>query len=214
MRKSFLGYGLMGLLGLAALFLAILAAPYDSHAAPQIGEPAPEFTGTTAEGKEISLKELEGKIVVLEWTNHACPFVKKHYSTGNMQETQRKAKAMGDVVWLSVVSSAPGRQGHVTPEEARKITEEKNAAPTAKILDPQGEIGRKYGAKTTPHMFVIDKDGTLGYAGAIDDNPSAQNDTVEGAENYVLAALNAIQKGEEVDPARTRPYGCSVKYGF
>lgn len=182
------------------------------RAAPEIGEPAPAFTGRTSQGDTLSLERFAGRTVVMEWTNHGCPFVQKHYDTGNMQAVQKQAHEEHTVVWLTIISSAPGKQGHVTPAEAQALTQSYGAMVDATLLDPDGTIGRAYDAKTTPQMAVIDGEGVLRYYGAIDDQPSARHKTVESAENYVLAALDAMAVGEEPDPAQTRPYGCSVKY--
>jgi peroxiredoxin len=175
------------------------------------GKPAPDFVGRDTSGKEVRLSGLKGNIVVLEWTNHDCPYVGKHYGAGNMQALQKEATGQG-VVWLSIVSSAPGQQGHVDGLEADRLTASRKASPTAVVLDPEGLIGRAYGASTTPHMFVIDKAGTLAYMGAIDDMPSASRADIKGARNFVREALAAVAKGEPVKAASTRPYGCSVKY--
>ena len=177
----------------------------------EIGKPAPNFTAIDIHGNEFNLEDQKGKIVVLEWTNHLCPFVVKHYSTQNMQNTQKTATDNG-VVWVSIVSSAPGKQGYVTPEEAIKIEETAGAHSTTRILDPMGDIGKLYEAKTTPHMFVISAQGNVEYAGAIDDNPSPRHTAVEGSQNLVLAALDALSTGRNVDVPLTAPYGCSVKY--
>lgn len=193
----------------AALALAI-ASP--SLAAPEVGAPAPVFTGTTTGGESVALADLRGKTVVLEWTNHDCPYVRKHYETGNMQALQREATGDG-IVWLTVISSAPGKQGYVTPAEADELTRSRDAAPTHVILDPEGTIGRAYDARTTPHMYVIDSEGTLVFMGGIDDKPTANHASVEGATNYVRAALTALAEGQPVAEPVTRPYGCSVKYG-
>ncbi len=190
--------------------LAVTALPVSAE--PRVGQIAPDFTGVDATGKTRNLSELRGKTVVLEWTNHECPFVGKHYSTGNMQKLQKEATGK-DVVWLSVISSAPGRQGYVAPEKAGELTVSRKASPTAIILDAEGKIGHAYGARTTPHMFVINAKGTLVYKGAIDDKPSANHDDVPIARNYVREALNAVSTGKPADPDSTRAYGCSVKYG-
>tara|TARA_R110001592_G_scaffold29350_12_gene106688 strand:+ start:3274 stop:3897 length:624 start_codon:yes stop_codon:yes gene_type:complete len=181
------------------------------HASVEIGKPAPDFTATDIHGNEFNLADHKGKIVVLEWTNHLCPFVVKQYSTHNMQNTQKTATDNG-VVWVSIVSSAPGKQGYVTPEEAAQIEKDVDAHATTRILDPTGEIGKLYAAKTTPHMFVISAQGTVEYNGAIDDKPSPRPESVEGAHNLVLAALDALSTGRNVDVPLTAPYGCSVKY--
>ncbi|MGB1077186.1 MAG: redoxin family protein [Bdellovibrionales bacterium] len=178
---------------------------------PKIGAPAPAFTATDTNGNEVSLEALKGKVVVLEWTNHECPFVIKHYETKNMQSLQEKAAEMG-VTWISIVSSAEGKQGATTAEEANEIMAEQGAKPAHRILDPEGTIGHMYGAKTTPHMFVIDAEGNLAYQGAIDDNPSPRQSAVADAKNYVLEAMTALTTGGEIEVAETRSYGCSVKY--
>jgi peroxiredoxin len=179
--------------------------------APKVGAPAPAFTATDTQGHERSLSEFKGKMVVLEWHNQGCPYVKKHYSSGNMQKLQKEVTGQG-AVWLTVISSAPGKQGFVTPESEDAYLKEQKAAPTAVLLDPDGSVGRLYGAKTTPHMFLIDAKGTLVYAGAIDDKPSTDVSDVEGAKNYLLAAYDEAKAGKPVSVATTPPYGCSVKY--
>ncbi len=178
----------------------------------RVNEPAPDFTGVDSNGVSHTLSDYKGKVVVLEWTNHECPFVGKHYSSGNMQDLQAEATAK-DVVWLSIVSSAPGQQGHVDGPEANAQTTRRDASPTAVILDPDGTIGRSYGARTTPHMYVIDSEGTLRYAGGIDNIPSADPADIASAENYVRPAIASLLSGESVEVATSQPYGCSVKYG-
>jgi len=175
------------------------------------GTTAPGFTGTDSRGAQHSLESHRGKIVVLEWTNHECPYTVKHYVTGNMQALQRQVTEQGGV-WYTVASSRPGTQGHVNGLEADKLTDDRNASPTAVLLDPKGDLGRLYGASTTPHMFVIDRNGTLAYMGAIDDQPNTNRATVKGARNYVREALEALAGGRPVAMASTRPYGCTVKY--
>lgn len=195
---------------LAALFtLAVLAVSL--HASPAPGQPAPDFVAVDSEGKTHALADYKGKIVVLEWLNHGCPFVKKHYGSGNMQALQKKYTALG-VVWLSVVSSAPGKQGNMSPEETRKTKEACGSAATAILLDQDGKVGRAYDAKTTPHMFVIAKDGTLAYAGAIDDKKSPDPSDIAGAKNYVAQAIDEMLAGRNVSEPNTVSYGCSVKY--
>ena len=176
-----------------------------------VGQMAPTFRMADIQGKMVSLKDFQGKTVVLEWTNAECPFVKKHYGTNNMQATQ-KAAVDGGAVWISVNSSAEGKQGHLDADGARALIMEQEAYPSHVVLDPMGELGRLYGAVTTPHMFVIDADGTLVYAGAIDDNSSANPAHVKGAKNYVMAALDDLSHGKAVAEAQTQPYGCGVKY--
>lgn len=182
-----------------------------SGAGPVIGQSAPAFTGTDINGKSIRLADLAGKLVVLEWTNHGCPFVRKHYDSRNMQRLQADATAQG-VVWLSLISSAPGEQGHVSPADGKARMEAEKWAASALLLDPAGTIGRAYGAKTTPHMYIIGKDGTLLYNGAIDDRPTAEVQDIEGARNHVREALTEILAGKPVSVSSTRPYGCGVKY--
>ena len=179
--------------------------------APKVGQAAPAFTATDMNGTPRSLSEFKGKYVVLEWHNQSCPFVKKHYESGNMQKLQKELTAKG-AVWLSIISSAPGAQGYVTAEEEKKYLAEKQATPTAVLFDPEGTIGHAYGAKTTPHMFVIDGKGVLIYAGAIDDNPSSDAADAATAKNYVRAAFDESSAGKPVTTASTAPYGCGVKY--
>ncbi|MGE0205909.1 MAG: redoxin domain-containing protein [Hyphomicrobiaceae bacterium] len=186
-------------------------ASAEARAEPVVGKPAPDFTGTDSNGKTVKLSSLKGKIVVLEWTNHDCPYTVKHYKSGNMQALQKAAAGKG-TVWLTVVSSAKGEQGHVTAKEANGLTTSRKAAPTAVVLDPEGTIGKLYAARTTPHMYIIDKAGTLAYMGAIDDKPSSSVDDIKGAKNYVSLALAALEAGKPVPVKSTRPYGCSVKY--
>ena len=180
-------------------------------AAPKIGEPAPDFTLQGADGKPYALSSFKGKYVVLEWTNHDCPFVKKHYGSGNMQSQQKELTGKG-AVWLSIVSSAPGKQGHVDAAKANELTKSRNAAPTAVLLDPTGDVGRKYDAKTTPHMYIVAPDGKLIYMGGIDSIPSADQDDIAEATPYVKVALSEAMGGKPVSKASTKPYGCSVKY--
>jgi len=181
------------------------------EAAPKIGQPAPDFTAIDSRGVSHALGDYRGKIVVLEWTNHQCPFVGKHYGTGNMQALQQDATGAG-VTWLSVISSAPGDQGYVSDAEANALTAQRKAAPTAVLLDPQGVVGRLYDARTTPHMYIIDATGTLVYMGGIDDKPSTRHADVKTATHYVRVALDEIRNGKPVSRPVTRPYGCSVKY--
>jgi peroxiredoxin len=180
-------------------------------ATAKVGEPAPAFTGTSTNGSPVSLADHKGKVVVLEWTNHDCPYVRKHYETGNMQALQREATGQG-VVWLTLISSAKGEQGWVTPVKADELTTTRKAAPTAVLLDEKGVVGRMYGATNTPHMYVVDKTGRLVYAGAIDDRPTSRRADVQGASNYVRAALEAVAAGQPVKTPVTRAYGCTVKY--
>ncbi|MDX2157395.1 MAG: thioredoxin family protein [Hyphomicrobiaceae bacterium] len=190
---------------------ALVPAPAIARDTVQPGKPAPDFTATDSAGKPITLSALKGKTVVLEWTNHECPYVAKHYGTGTMQQLQKDATAKG-IVWLTVISSAPGSQGYVQGLEADKLTTDRKAAPTAVLLDAAGKVGRLYGATTTPHMFVVDASGTIAYMGGIDDKPSTSPETIKGARPYVREALDALAAGTPVKTASTRPYGCSVKY--
>ena len=180
-------------------------------ATARVGQPAPAFTLRDSTGKSRSLADYAGKTVVLEWTNHGCPFVRKHYGADNMQAQQREATA-GEIVWLTVNSSAPGQQGHVDGAGAEKVRSDARAAQTAYLLDPDGTTGRAYGAVTTPHMYVIDPSGTLRYAGAIDSIPSADKSDIAKATQYVPKALAELATGQPVSVAVTRPYGCAVKY--
>lgn len=180
-------------------------------AAPVIGEMAPDFKGMDTNGVQHMLSDFKGKTVVLEWTNHECPYVVKHYDSGNMQALQKEATDAG-VVWLSVASSATGKQGQVNNQTANHVMEEVGSNATARIQDPSGTIGRLYDAKTTPHMFVINPEGVLVYKGAIDDDPSFKQDGIPTAKNYVKAAWTAVANGEAVEVPETQSYGCSVKY--
>ena len=180
-------------------------------AKPRVGTAAPLFTAMGTDGMTRSLEEFRGAYVVLEWTNHQCPFVGKHYGTGNMQALQRELTDKG-VVWLSIISSAPGKQGYVSSEKANALTRDRNAAPSAVLLDSDGKVGRLYAARTTPHMFIVDPQGTLIYMGGIDDKPSARWSDVDTASNYVRTAMNEALTGAPATASVTRPYGCSVKY--
>ena len=186
-----------------------------AQAAPDASEPmiAPDFTGTTATGETVSLSDYAGKRVILEWTNDGCPFVEKHYAVppANMQGLQTDASE-SDVVWLSIISSAPGKQGHRTGAEILDMNEGRGATPEHVIIDESGDIGRLYKAKTTPHMFLITEDGMVAYQGAIDDTPSARVSDIETATNYVSAAMQSVAAGEPVEVASSKPYGCSVNY--
>lgn len=192
------------ILAVAALF-AIAAF------AVKVGDAAPDFTGTDSHGQPHKLSDYRGKFVVLEWHNNGCPFTKKHYESGNMERLQKEWTEKG-VVWLTVISSSPGAQGYVTADQENDYIERMHAAPTAALLDPKGEIGHLYGAKTTPHMFVINPHGQLIYTGAIDDKPTSDASDINGAKNYVSDALKEAMAGQAVAVATTRPYGCSVKY--
>jgi len=186
-------------------------AASETEAAAQVGKAAPEFSLPASNGKKVDLSEYKGKLVVLEWFNHGCPFVKKHYDSGNMQALQKEYTGKG-VIWLSICSSAEGKQGFGSAEEHNAEIKTYKAAPTAVLIDADGKVGRLYGAKTTPHMFVIDKKGNLVYAGAIDDHPDTEASSIKGSKNYVKAALDELLSGKTVAEASTKSYGCSVKY--
>jgi alkyl hydroperoxide reductase subunit AhpC len=179
--------------------------------AAKVGEMAPDFTATASNGKTVHLADYRGKYVVLEWHNNGCPYVGKHYRSGNMQRLQKEWTSKG-VVWFTVLSSAPGKQGYVTAGEENDYLSKMQAAPTAALLDPSGEIGHAYDAKTSPQMVVINPQGTLIYSGAIDDKPTTDLEDVPTATNYVTAALEESMAGKPVQTSSTRPYGCSVKY--
>jgi len=194
-----------------ALTILLVTLAMTASAAVKIGERAPDFTGIDTAGNKVTLSDFRGRPVILEWTNNGCPYVRKHYASGNMQKQQRAATAKG-AVWLSIISSAPGKQGHATPAQADALTAERKAAPSAVILDESGDIGRLYGAKTTPHMFIVDTEGKLAYMGGIDSIPSTNPADIGKATQYVPIALAQVMKGEPVAVSVTRPYGCSVKY--
>ncbi len=177
----------------------------------EVGEPAPNFTLKAADGEEHSLSDYEGQYVVLEWLNFGCPFVGKHYGSGNMQQLQKTYTDEG-VTWLSIVSSAPGEQGYYPPDEMVEQKKKHNGNMTAILMDPDGEVGKTYGATVTPHMYVISPEGELLYRGGIDDKPTTDEADIEGATNYVRMALDAAMNGEEVSPKRAEPYGCTIKY--
>lgn len=191
-------------------FLFLLMFSFSAFAV-ESGAPAPEFKLDGVSGKSHSLSSFKGKIVVLEWLNHGCPFVKKHYGSQNMQSLQRKYTKEG-VVWLSIISSAEGKQGYVTAGEGLKEKTEQQSVATDVLLDPKGTVGQLYGAKTTPHMYVIAKDGTLAYQGAIDDKADTDQESVKGARNYVAEAVDALMAGKKVAVSSTKAYGCGVKY--
>jgi peroxiredoxin len=191
---------------LAAALLCLSAA---AHAAPRLGKPAPDFTLTDQNGEAVKLSDAKGKLVVLEWFNEGCPFVKKHYGSKNMQSLQKKY-AKKDVVWYTIVTGKKGKQGYLTPEEAQDRL--KGMGSKALLRDEKGDVGRLYSARTTPHMFVVDRKGTLIYMGGIDDNPSADPADIKGARNHVAAALDEALAGKPVSTPSSAPYGCSVKY--
>jgi peroxiredoxin len=187
---------------------ALAAAPLRAEVAP--GQPAPDFTLQDQTGTPRKLSDSKGKYVVLEWYNNGCPFVRRHYDAKNMQALQKKYTEKG-VVWYTISSSAPGKQGALTPKTAAKTWKKEGMSSTL-LLDAQRDVAHLYGAKTTPHMFVIDPKGTLIYMGAIDDRPSTDPSDLKGARNYVSAALDAAMSGKPVPDPVTKSYGCSVKY--
>lgn len=190
---------------------AALALVVGIAQAARVGEKAPNFTATDTNGQTHKLSDYAGKYVVLEWTNRECPYTRKQYSTGNMQTLQREWTSKG-VIWLTVQSSAPGEQGYVTAPEENAYVKQVNASPTAVLLDPSGNLGHLYNAKTTPDMYVINPQGILVYEGAIDNKPSADPADVKNAENYVSLALTQAMAGKSLSTPTSRPYGCSVKY--
>ena len=194
-----------------AAFTVIAACAESDGAAQVVGKPAPNFKLADANGKPVSLSDFRGRVVVLEWNNPGCPFVKKHYGSGNMQRTQAAAAKDG-VVWLTINSGAPDKQGHMNGAEAKAFLAQSGARPAAYLLDPSGVAGKAYDARTTPHMYVVNKAGTLVYAGGIDDKPTADPADIKGARNHVLAALSELKAGKPVSVPTSRPYGCSVKY--
>jgi cytochrome oxidase Cu insertion factor (SCO1/SenC/PrrC family) len=194
----------------AMLAFALVATATAAIAVPT-GTPAPNFTLADASGRQVSLADFKGKTVVLEWNNPGCPFVQKHYRSGNMQKTQAAARAQG-VVWFSVNSGAPGMQGYMAGPQAAAFVRDQKASPNAYLLDPRGVVGHQYAAKTTPHMYVINAAGKLVYQGAIDDKPTGDPADIATANNLVLAALGDVKAGRPVAKPESRAYGCSVKY--
>jgi len=197
--------------GLSFALMASIVVAAPALAEPQIGKPAPNFKANDVNGRVVSLSDFKGKTVVLEWNNPECPFVRKHYDSGNMQKTQAAAKKDG-VVWLSINSSAPGKQGHMDGAKAKSVLAANKAQPTAYLLDPKGVVGKGYDAKTTPHMYIVNPAGNLVYMGGIDDKPTRSKDDIPGARNHVLSALSELKAGKPVSVPTTRPYGCAVKY--
>ncbi len=196
---------------LLLLTLSLLSLSTAAFAAPEIGKAAPEFMAIDTNGKHVMLSELKGKTVVLEWTNPDCPFVHKHYDGGNMQALQAEVTKDG-IVWIAIDSSAKGKEGNYSAEELNKIYADKKSVQTHLIIDESGEIGKLYDAKTTPHMFVVDKDGVLVYQGAIDDKSGFDPDENKTAKNYIRATLADLKAGKHVEVSSTKPYGCGIKY--
>jgi len=195
----------------ATLGLALAAAPAARAEVATVGQPAPEFTLKDVSGQSHALSSFKGKWVVLEWINYDCPFVQKHYRSGNMPKLQKEYTAKG-VVWLAVNSSNVGKQGYFEPAEIKARSQKMGFAATAYLVDTDGTVGRLYGAKTTPHMYVITPEGKLVYAGGIDDTPSTDQADIATAKNYVRAALDEAMAGKPVTKPTSQPYGCSVKY--
>lgn len=191
--------------------LAVTLSLTSAQSAVMTNDMAPDFTLTDSNGQTHSLADFRGKYVVLEWVNFDCPFVKKHYVPGNMQQLQKDLTAK-DVVWLSINSSAPGKQGNYSAAEVNQILENSGAQPTAYLFDPDGTVGKLYAAKTTPHMYVVGPEGKLLYQGAIDSIPSFDSADIPKAQNFVVAAIDELAAGQTVSNPSTTPYGCSVKY--
>jgi AhpC/TSA family len=195
-------------------FVVSVLSPFAASAAlaaAAIGQPAPDFRATDSAGRAVSLADFKGKTVVLEWVNPGCPYVQKHYGAANMQATQRSAIDKG-VVWLAVNSTAPDHRDYLKPAAMAAWMKEQKAAATATLMDDNGQVGRAYGARTTPHMYVIDAKGMLVYAGAIDSKPTSRASDIPGAINHVNQALGEVLSGKPVSLAATQPYGCTVKY--
>lgn len=192
---------------------AFIAASFSSgaFAAATVGQAAPDFALTDVNGKTVKLSDFKGKNVVMEWHNPGCPFVQKHYNSNNMQTLQNKYDAK-DTVWLTVNSTNAGHQDYLSNDKLRRYIAHKKAAPDSYLTDADGNVGKTYGAKTTPHMYVINSAGMVVYAGAIDDKPGTNVNEIKGAKNFVVAALDDLKSGKPVSAATTQPYGCSVKY--
>ena len=216
MRSHGWGRGLRGLVAAGCAMLSWSGAAWAVEEEPiaaqaVVGQAAPAFMATDTHGQRVESSAWQGKIVVLEWFNPECPFVKKHYGSGNMQRLQHAYTQQG-LVWISINSSAPGKQGSLTPDQANAWAQQQGAAPTSILLDPEGALGKRFGAKTTPHLFVIDGAGVVRYQGAIDDHPSTDQADVAGAVNYAAQALDALLAGQPVAVSSEPSYGCSVKY--
>ncbi|POR46088.1 thioredoxin family protein [Bosea psychrotolerans] len=203
-RQSFIA-------GLALAGLSLSAGSVLAQGGAKIGQPAPAFQAVDADGKTRNLSEFAGKTVILEWTNHDCPYVRKHYNSATMQTLQKDMVREG-IVWLSVVSSPVGEQGYVDGAAAKELTTKRDAAPAAVLLDPNSKVARAYGATTTPHMYIVDPKGTLAYMGAIDDKPSSNPASLNGAKSYVRQAVAELKAGKPISEAATKSYGCAVKY--
>ncbi|WP_445369395.1 redoxin domain-containing protein [Methylomonas sp. BW4-1] len=198
------------LFGLMTVSLMLLM-PAPAKAEPVVGQPAPAFSAAAADGGTLSLAALRGKTVILEWTNADCPFVQKHYQSGNIPNLQKQAQSQ-NIVWLQIISSAPGKQGFVDAATAKKLNQERNATPANTLFDPDGAVGKLYGATNTPQLFIIDPKGVLLYKGGIDSIASADQADIATAENYISSALKELAAGKPISKAATKPYGCTVKY--
>jgi hypothetical protein len=206
------GTGLMAAAVIVALVIGLIGIfNVAASTTLQIGQPAPDFTALDTQGNRVHLNDYRGKTVVLEWTNADCPYTRKHYNSGNMQSVQALARSNG-IVWLTVISSAPGKQGYVTGAGADALTQSRKAVPSAVVLDPSGTVARLYAAKTTPQLFVIDPHGALQYMGGMDSIATADQADIARAEPYLKEAMLAVAQGHPVPHAVTRPYGCSIKY--
>ena len=194
-----------------AAFAALAPMATSASATAAVGQPAPAFSVSDTSGKTVTLADFKGKHVVLEWVNPGCPFVVKHYSSANMQGTQKEATAKG-VVWLAVSSTAPDATDYKKPADLANWMQNQKAAATATLMDDNGKVGKAYGARTTPHMYIINPAGTLVYAGGIDDKPTSKASDIPTSRNHVKAALAETLAGKPVTQASTQPYGCSVKY--
>jgi len=203
-------FSIIAALLISALFIKLYADQHEGHTA-EVGKKAPNFTLNSAKGKTHSLADFKGKYVVLEWVNYDCPFVKKHYGSKNMQKLQKEMTGK-DVVWLSICSSAEGKQGYFTGKELTDRIAKEGSNATAYLIDADGKVGKMYGAKTTPHCFVINPEGELIYAGGIDDTPSADQEDVKTANNYVKSCIYEALEGKKISTATSKPYGCGVKY--
>jgi hypothetical protein len=182
-----------------------------AHAAPAVGQAAPDFTLTDTSGKAVKLSDYRGKFVVLEWTNPGCPYVRKHYDSGNMPATQRDATGKG-VVWLSINSTEKDAFDYMAPAKLAGWVKDRKATPTAMLMDEEGTAGQAYGARTTPHMYIVNPQGQLVYAGGIDSIPSSSQSDIPKAVNYIRQGLNEALTGKPISVASSRPYGCSIKY--
>ncbi|MBC7918774.1 MAG: thioredoxin family protein [Rhodoferax sp.] len=199
------------LLSSVFLGLASIALAFSAQAAPVVGQPAPDFSLTDAAGKTVRLSDFKGKHVVLEWTNPACPFVRKHYGSTNMQTLQKEAATSG-VVWLSINSTATDHGDYLKPEQLGRWMAEQKASPVATLLDESGATGKAYGARTTPHMYIVGPQGQLLYAGGIDSIASSRPEDIKTAVNYVRQGLSEVLAGKPISVPASKPYGCSVKY--